>query len=412
VSDLLLALRNRGLVTLMLGHFTVDSYVGLLPVLYPLLIHRFQLDLATVGLVTLAYSGMAAVSQPAFGILADRYGTRLTGLALAWTAATFAGVGFASSFPVLVALAALSGLGSGAFHPFGALTVRGLLPRRGANTAMSVYVTGGTVGVAAGPLIGIAIFAAFGPPGTLLTLVPGLLIGAYLLLAMRPRSAVPAHGRSDGVRSALPLMPIAATVGVMASRNCTVFTLQAFTPTWYQHLGYQAWFYGPLVTTLVLASAMGTVGCGALADRFGRKTVINASIVLSIPAVALFVLLPGPAGFAWAVLVGFLAASTAPLTLMMAQELMAGRAGLASGVIMGLGFVTGAIGVPLTGAVADRVGLQAALLLQVAVVAATILVGLLLPTEAYLRRLREEREQPETGAAAGVMPAPAATRSV
>ena len=65
MADLLLALRNRGLVTLMLGHFTVDSYAGLLPVLYPLLIHRFRLDLATVGLVTLAYSGLAAVSQPA-----------------------------------------------------------------------------------------------------------------------------------------------------------------------------------------------------------------------------------------------------------------------------------------------------------------------------------------------------------
>ena len=148
MPDLLAAFRNRGLVTLMLGHFSVDSYVGLLPVLYSLLIHRFQLDLATVGLVTFAYSGMASVSQPLFGILADRYGTRFTGVALAWTAVTFASIGFMPTFPALVVAAALAGLGSGAFHPFGALTVRGLLPHRGANTAMSVYVTGGTVGVA------------------------------------------------------------------------------------------------------------------------------------------------------------------------------------------------------------------------------------------------------------------------
>src|SRR5262252_11142073 len=173
----------------MLGHFTVDSYVGLLPVLYPLLINRFHLNLATVGVVTLAYSGMAAVSQPLFGILADRYGTRFTGLAVAWTATTFAAVGFVPTFPALVAVAALSGLGSGAFHPFGALTVRGLLPPRGANTAMSVYVTGGTVGVAAGPLIGVVLFSLFGTRGTLLTVLPGMAIGAYLLLAMRRRSA-------------------------------------------------------------------------------------------------------------------------------------------------------------------------------------------------------------------------------
>src|SRR6266550_8961184 len=75
-------LRNGKLLTLMLGHLTVDSYVGVIPVLYPILIGRFQLSLATVGLVSLAYSGMAAISQPLFGVIADRFGTRFTGLAL------------------------------------------------------------------------------------------------------------------------------------------------------------------------------------------------------------------------------------------------------------------------------------------------------------------------------------------
>jgi len=394
---MLATFRNRGLVTLMLGHFTVDSYVGLLPVLYPLLISRFQLDLGTVGLVTLAYTGMASVSQPLFGILADRYGTRFTGLALAWTALTFASVGFVPSFPALVAVAALSGLGSGAFHPFGALTVRSLLPDRGANTAMSIYVTGGTVGVAAGPLIGIVLYGLFGTRGTALTLLPGAGIAAYLLIAMRARPGRPAEPAPavSSWRRTVPLVPIAATVGMMASRNATVFTLQGFTPTWYHQLGYEPWFYGPLVTTLVLSSALGTVGCGALADRFGRKTVIMASVILSIPAVALYVLFPGPLGFAWAVLVGFLAASTAPLTLMIAQELLVGRAGLASGLILGLAFVSGAIALPATGWVADHFGgLQVALGLQVLVVAASVGIALLLPSEAYLSRLRERRSVP------------------
>ena len=96
------ALRNRRLVTLLLGHFAVDSYAGLLPVLFPLLIGRFHLDLGTVGLVALAYTGMASISQPLFGAVADRYGTRFTGAALLWTAVTFAAVGFAPTFPVLL----------------------------------------------------------------------------------------------------------------------------------------------------------------------------------------------------------------------------------------------------------------------------------------------------------------------
>ena len=41
---------------------------------------------------------MAALSQPLFGVIADRFGTRLTGAALAWTALTFAGVGLNTDF--------------------------------------------------------------------------------------------------------------------------------------------------------------------------------------------------------------------------------------------------------------------------------------------------------------------------
>src|SRR5207245_8450122 len=59
-------LRNGKLLTLLLGHFAVDSYVGVIPVLYPVLIGRFYLSLATVGLVSLAYGGMAAISYAVF----------------------------------------------------------------------------------------------------------------------------------------------------------------------------------------------------------------------------------------------------------------------------------------------------------------------------------------------------------
>src|SRR5438045_6522264 len=178
-------LRNGKLLTLMLGHFTVDSYVGVIPVLYPLLIGRFRRGLATVGLVSLACGGMAAISQPLFGLLADRFGTRFTGLALAWTAITFAVVGFVDSFPLLLALALASGLGSGAFHPLGALDVRGLRPPWRRSFGMSLYVTAGTVGVAAGPLIGIVVLGAFGIHGTGYLVVPGMGNGRYLLWRMR-----------------------------------------------------------------------------------------------------------------------------------------------------------------------------------------------------------------------------------
>jgi FSR family fosmidomycin resistance protein-like MFS transporter len=379
-------LRSGKLLTLMLGHLTVDSYVGVLPVLYPLLIGRFRLNLATVGLVGLAYGGTAAISQPLFGALADRFGTRWTGLALGWTALTFAMVGFVPNFPLLLVLACASGVGSGAFHPLGALDVRALLPKRQRSAGMSVYVTAGTVGVALGPLVGVVLFGVFGVHGTAFLVIPGVVAGSYLVWRMRGNlGAVAAVAKSSATtRSAVRILPLAVVIGVMMSRSWTVSVFQAFTPTWYEKLGYGPGFYGPLATTLVMASAVGTVGCGTLADRYGRRTVILGTLVLSIPAILLFTIFPGPWAFGSAILIGFLAASTAPLMLVMAQQLMAERAGLASGLVMGLGFVTGALGLPINGAIADAVGLQKSLMTHVILVLATIVLAWFLPTEKQL----------------------------
>jgi FSR family fosmidomycin resistance protein-like MFS transporter len=389
-------LRNRNLLTLMLGHLTVDSYVGVIPVLYPILIGRFQLSLATVGLVSLAYSGMAAISQPLFGVIADRFGTRLTGVALAWTALTFALIGFVPSFPLLLVVACASGLGSGAFHPFGALDVRALLPAWRRSFGMSVYVTAGTVGVAIGPLVGIVLFGTLGIHGTGLLVIPGVVAGSYLLWRMRSAVPLAAHPPRTAVQQAVPVFALAMVIGVMMSRSWTVGVFQAFTPTWYAQLGYGPAFYGPLITTFVLASAVGTVGCGTLADRYGRRTVILGTLVLSAPAIFLYTMFPGPWAFASAILIGFLAASTAPLMLLMAQQLMASRAGLASGLVMGLGFVTGAIGVPINGAIADRIGLQKSLMTHVILVLATIVIAWFLPGEDEMERhaVRQREVQP------------------
>jgi MFS transporter, FSR family, fosmidomycin resistance protein len=380
-------LRNRPLIMLMLGHFTLDCHAGLLPVLYPLLIDRFGLSLTTVGLVSLAYVGASSISQPFFGWLADRSGTRLIGLALIWTTATFAFSGFAPSFWLLLLLAGAAGLGSGAYHPLGALNASAVIPAPQRNTAMSIYVTGGTLGVALGPLLGAALFSAFGTRGTAFMLLPGLTIGLWLIRDMRSRQPSAETNAHFAPNTPTPILPLLAVIGVMMSRTWTVFSIEAFIPTWYASLGYSPGFYGPLATTVVLASAVGTVGCGSLADRFGRRAVIIGALVITIPAVLLFAHFPGPLGFLSGALVGLSAASSGPLTLVMAQQLMSRRAGMASGLILGMGFVTGAVGVPITGMLADAFGMQTAIEAQVLLVVATIGLALLLPSEARLATL-------------------------
>lgn len=395
-------LRNRPLMILAAGHFNVDMYSGLLPVLFPLLTDRFELDLKTVGLVALAYSGASSLSQPFFGWLADRYGTRYTGIALVWSGVLFATVGFAPTFPILLLLSALAGLGSGAFHPFGALNANAVIADRDKNAAMSIYVTGGTLGVALGPIVGALLFSVFGMRGTAVMLLPGVSLAFWLLFAMRAASLPGSRGRSRDPFSPAPAIPvvlIGVVIAVMMLRMFPTIGLQNFVPVWYKDLGYSPSFYGALATTLVLASAAGTIGAGNLADRYGRRTVILGSIALTVPAIWAFAEFPGPWAFVTATFVGFLAASTGPLLLVMAQQLMVGRAGVASGLLLGLGFVAAAIGTPIFGAVADSFGMQNAVRTQMIVVVLSFAVAWFLPSEEQVRALRAELAQvPPVGA--------------
>lgn len=383
--------RNRPLITLFLGHCTIDLYSGLLPVLFPVLAGRFDLNLKTVGLLALAYSGVGSISQPFFGWLADRYGTRLTGAALIWTACTYAAIAFAPTFPLMVVLAGAAGLGSGAFHPFGALNANAVIVPQQRNAAMSLYAVGGTIGFALGPLIGVGLLAAFGLHGLALMLLPGAIIAVWLLYEMR---AISVQGRRSrgGLQDALPAIPwvpLAAVIFIMMARSWTQSSIQAFIPSWYDSMGYSQAFYGALATTITLSSAMGTLGTGSLADKHGRRILILASLCLTVPSVLLFASFTGPIAFATGIVMGMLASSTAPLLLVTAQQLMQGRAGVASGLILGLGFVTGAIGVPITGAIADSYGIPTAMRIQCLVILLAIPAALLLPRERRSRQIHE-----------------------
>lgn len=394
------ALRNGPLMVLAAGHFTVDMYSGVLPVMYPLLTGRFDLDLKTVGLVSLAYSGSASVSQPFFGWLADKHGTRFTGIALAWTGVLFACIGFSPTFPILLVVAAFAGLGSGAFHPMGAVTANTVIPEGQKNTAMSIYGTGGTFGIASGPIIGALLFSLFGVRGSGLMLLPGISIAVWVLWAMRSVGyREPATSTARETPGPIPIGLLSIIVAVMMLRSFPVFGLQNFVPVWYQELGYGASFYGPLATVIVLGSAFGAVIAGNLADAYGRRAVILWTQVLTIPAIWAFAEFPGRWGFVTGALVGLLAASTAPLLLVMAQQLMRGRAGVASGLILGLGFIAGAIGTPIFGALADAYGMQNAVRAQLIVVTGTIFVAWVLPSEARMRHHSHPDESAMKGSA-------------
>jgi FSR family fosmidomycin resistance protein-like MFS transporter len=73
---------------------------------------------------------------------------------------------------------------------------------------------------------------------------------------------------------------------------------------------------------------------------------------------------------------------------------MVGRAGMASGLILGLGFVMGAVGVPILGAVGDAAGIQTAMRLLAFIAALAAGLAAFLPSEAAVRTFASRKSVP------------------
>jgi len=197
-------------------------------------------------------------------------------------------------------------------------------------------------------------------------------------LVERAREAKAATTRA--MRAASNWGALSRVILVTMLRSCVFLSVLQLSPIWYSELGYSQAFYGSLASVIILSGAVGTLCGGGFADRIGQRRIIVATLLLTIPALLLYVAFPGPQALFLAALFGFFCDSSLSITLVMAQRLVPGRIGVASGVILGLGFVTGGIGVPITGRIADLFGMQLALASLTLLLAVASLVALTLPS--------------------------------
>ena len=118
-----------------------------------------------------------------------------------------------------------------------------------------------------------------------------------------------------------------------------------------------------MLTLFLIGAALGGLVGGFCSDRFGNKTVIVTALTLGILPTGLFFLLdPGsPLALICLFFCGAGLQAPQPSSLLWAQKLLPGHAGIASGMMMGLSFGLGGIGTAITAAAGDVFGLSPAL---------------------------------------------------
>jgi FSR family fosmidomycin resistance protein-like MFS transporter len=353
------------------------------PALLPFLIAQRGLSLtAAAALLTAATLGSSIV-QPLFGVVADRVSSPwLMPAGVALAAAGLGSVGLFESFPALAGALAVSGLGVAAFHPEGArlaTRVSGSTRARG----MSFFSVGGNAGFALGPLLVALVVATLGLGATPLLAVPGLLVAAWLAFE-RPRLgrlAAPDHVHAGaGPAPAAAWWPFSRLAGAAVARTAAFFALQALVPVYLiERHGATPATAAAALTVLLVAGAIGTLIGGRLADRVGRKPVLVASM---IPLVLLLIALPQLPTAPFVVVlaaIGMAADGPFSVTVVMGQEYLPGREGLASGITLGLAIGIGGMLATALGAVADVTSVQLALVLLPAFALAALVLAASLP---------------------------------
>jgi len=329
---------------LAVGHLTVDTIQGSLPALLPFLKATFALSYAAAGTVMLMATVTSSVIQPLFGYLSDQSARRwilpasvaLAGIGLALT-------GFTRSYPVLLGLVVLMGLGVAAWHPEGYRTASNVAGDKKA-TGISWFSLGGNVGIALGPPVITLLVTTFGLAGSLGLLIPAGLV-ALLLMAALPMLSVPAR-------------PRAASVAAPEARNMpgamAILIVVVMLRSWTQ-------LVGPLLFVFLGAGALGTIAAGPVADRFGARPFMVWACLLAAPLSVGFLLTRGALAFVMLGAVGFMLISTFTVSVVLGQAYLPRNLGMASGMIVGFAIGTGGLGVAALGGLADRWGLPLAL---------------------------------------------------
>jgi FSR family fosmidomycin resistance protein-like MFS transporter len=392
---------RRAMATLSAGHLFTDISQGSVPALLPFLIARDHLSYAAASALVLAATISSSVIQPVFGHFSDRrslpwlmpLGPALGGLGIAL-------VGIAPSYGVIFACIVLAGLGVAAFHPEGSRFANYVSGSRRA-TGMSLFSVGGNIGFALGPVLVTPLILAFGLHGTLFVLIPTWAAAVVLVVELprlrRFRTDVH-QGQVRQSQEPEQWRPFWTLGGVIALRSFVYFGLVTFIPLYYVHILHSSKALGnTALTAMLLGGAVGTLIGGPLADRFGRRTVLVGSMLIIPPLVGVFLLAGAGPGIALVTVTGVATIATFAVTIVMGQEYLPGRLGMAAGVTIGLSIGVGGLGAPLLGLLADAHGLRTVFVVIAVLPLLALLLVLALPADS---RLRARRRLPRAEVAA------------
>ena len=364
------------------AHALHDGYTDLIYVMLPIWQVEFGLSYAAIGLLRGMFAGTMAGFQIPAGLLSERLGVPL--VLAAGTA--LAGLGYClaplvGSYPGLVAILLVAGLGASTQHPLAsALVARAFAGPRSLG-ALGTYNFAGDLGKMALPAAASLLLVLMPWRSTLALLGAIGLAAALVILAVTPRYAAEAvkADAKPGIPSgqARGGFPVLLSIGVIDSATRMGFL--TFLPFLLTAKGAALPTIGLALTLVFLGGAFGKLACAWIGARIG--VVATVWVTEGFTALGILALLPLPLEFALVLLpaIGVALNGTSSVLYGSVPLMVAPEARTRAFSVFYTGTIgSGAIAPIFYGLVGDAPGVPLALAVVAALVLATLPLVLLI----------------------------------
>ncbi|HKS61924.1 MAG TPA: MFS transporter [Xanthobacteraceae bacterium] len=365
------------------AHALHDGYTDLIYVMLPIWQAEFGLSYAAIGLLRGVFAGTMAGFQIPAGRLSERLGTPLVlaaGTALAGFGYCLAP--FVGSYPALIAVLLIAGLGASTQHPLASALVARAFAGPRSLAALGTYNFAGDLGKMALPAAA-SLLVVMMPWRPSLALLGTLgLAAAVAILALTPRyapeSAAP-NAKTTGVAGGQPTggFPVLLSIGVIDSATRMGFL--TFLPFLLTAKGAALPTVGLALTLVFVGGAGGKLVCAWIGARIG--VVATVWITEGFTALGILALLPLPLEFGLALLplIGVALNGTSSVLYGSVPLMVAPEKRTRAFSVFYTGTIgSGAIAPILYGLIGDALSVPAALMVVAALVLATLPLVLLI----------------------------------